>query len=68
MSTKPSSVSESQSRCSRCGQLKPLSMLSGYDPLAEPDAQFRNAYCIRLSKCNSAQARGMLKELAGKLK
>lgn len=51
-------------RCSRCGAFRRLDQLNGYDPLAPVGQKYRNAYCIRLTDCDSSVSKTLLKRLA----
>ncbi len=46
-------MSNTEYKCSRCGQLKHIDELNGYDPMTH---DYSKAYCRRLADCNSGEA------------
>ncbi|NRB40651.1 MAG: hypothetical protein HRU20_19650 [Pseudomonadales bacterium] len=50
-------------RCSQCGVFKDHAELNGYDPFAPVGQKYKDAYCTRLSECNSDEARGIIDDL-----
>ena len=50
--------------CSKCGKLRPISELNGYDPLAStPIEKYEYAYCRRLVDCSGDDAQAAIDEL-----
>ena len=56
-----------QPRCSRCGQVKPLSELNGYNPFAPVGEKYTRAYCMKIAECDSEVARAAIEKLRAAL-
>lgn len=63
MTTTGKVVSIDQPKCSRCNKPKPVAELNGHDPLAPIGKKYTHAYCRDLLKCNSEEAKAILKDL-----
>jgi len=48
-------------KCCRCGQLKPIDQMNGYDPITGDTSQ---AYCLRLAECKSDESEKRMNEVA----
>jgi len=47
-------------RCSRCGQVKPIEEMNGYDPIT---GDVSRAHCRRLAECGGEEVEVMWDEL-----
>ena len=50
-------------RCSRCGKFKPIEELNGYNPIAPVGQKYKNAYCVKLTECDSEEAMALLESI-----